>query len=465
MKKSCASRVRRNITLVIAAVFVSVTISFPVMGTGTRQPQISQWSIGTLNEGERYGIYPVDWYYDGFKETISQDRLNELVDGVDFKLSQLGLEEDLGFLPLINKEDGTRNTVLTRLYNSVGVYKLPGDLQDSKVNAVVYMQERGIVNGTNEGLALQANCTVEQAVVFATRLIEDTYDAVGAGSKGLMWKVNNKGNTVYLLGSIHVGDTSLYPLHKGIKDAFKDSDMLLVEADVLNTGAELEEFMKMGMYVDGTSIKDHISEKTYGKLVEFLEIIGLPGDVYDGFKPWIIANELSTLMIADPNYAEGQIDAGDLGVDMYFLTTSTVADKPIGELEGMISQGNLFNNMSMEIQEERLNQILDDILDPDSQAGVESADLIKSWFEKWNKGDIDGFAESFIKEREESTSEFESLLFGERDKNMSDKLVSLLEKDGETTYFVVVGAGHLVEKGTIADILSEKGYKVERFWK
>ncbi|NLI90254.1 MAG: TraB/GumN family protein [Epulopiscium sp.] len=464
MKKSCAGRVRRNITLVIAAVFVSVTISFPVMGTGRSQPQISQWSIGTLNEGERYGIYPVDWYYDGFRETISQERLNELVDGVDSKLSQLGLEKDQGFIPSTYKEDGTRNTVLIRLYNSIGTYKLPDDLQDSKVNAVVYMQERGIINGTNKGLALQTDCTVEQAVVFATRLIEDSYSAVGAGSKGLMWQVNNKGNTVYLLGSIHVGDTSLYPLHKDVKEAFKDSDMLLVEADVFNVGAELEEFMKMGMYTDGTSIKNHISEETYGKLVEFLELIGLPDDAYDGFKPWIIANELSTLMIADPNYVEGQIGASELGVDMYFLTTSTLMNKPIGELEGMVSQGNLFNNMPMEVQEERLNQILDDILNPESQAGVESADLIKLWFEKWNKGDIDGFAESFLEEREEAASEFESLLFGKRDKDMSDKLVNLLEKDGETTYFVVVGAGHLVEEGTIVDILSEKGYKVERFW-
>jgi hypothetical protein len=34
-----------------------------VFGEG---PQVSQWAIEVLNEGETYGIYPQGWYYDGF---------------------------------------------------------------------------------------------------------------------------------------------------------------------------------------------------------------------------------------------------------------------------------------------------------------------------------------------------------------------------------------------------------------
>ena len=57
------------------------------------------------------------------------------------------------------------------------------------------------------------------------------------------------------------------------------------------------------------------------------------------------------------------------------------------------------------------------------------------------------------------------MLFGQRDQDMADKLADLLEKDDEVTYFVVIGAGHLVKAGTVRDQLENKGYVVERFWK
>lgn len=52
-------------------------------------------------------------------------------------------------------------------------------------------------------------------------------------------------------------------------------------------------------------------------------------------------------------------------------------------------------------------------------------------------------------------------LFGERDKNMAAKLASLLEKEGKSTVFVVIGAGHFVVEYMVIDQLKQKGYKVE----
>jgi hypothetical protein len=30
------------------------------------------------NEGEKYGIYPIEWYYDDFRQPITKDRAKEL---------------------------------------------------------------------------------------------------------------------------------------------------------------------------------------------------------------------------------------------------------------------------------------------------------------------------------------------------------------------------------------------------
>ena len=47
----------------------------------------------------------------------------------------------------------------------------------------------------------------------------------------LLWKVQGKGNTVYIFGSIHVGKPSFYPLSPEIEMAFSSSDHFVVEVN------------------------------------------------------------------------------------------------------------------------------------------------------------------------------------------------------------------------------------------
>ena len=49
-------------------------------------PSISEWAIETLNEGEKYGIYSTEWYFDGFLQEISVDKVNELLALTERKL-------------------------------------------------------------------------------------------------------------------------------------------------------------------------------------------------------------------------------------------------------------------------------------------------------------------------------------------------------------------------------------------
>ena len=463
MKKSLLSKIRKSIALSLAIGTTMISTIVPVLGNEPQQPQISQWSIGTLNEGEKYGIYPMGWYTDGFQESIPADKLNTLLDNVAQKLSELELEKDETFKAKAYTEDGTRGAVLTGLYNRLAFYQLPETL-GLKDDTVAYMQQRGILNGTDKGLELEEACTVEQAAVLASKLIEDTYSAVGAGAKGLMWKVAKEENVLYLLGSIHIGDTSLYPLQQTVKDAFKQSDMLIVEANVLGGQEGLDEFIKAAMYSDGTILPNHIAEETYEKCIKVLEQYGLPGNAYDEFKPWSVANDLTVIASSSSNTLEGGAEAATLGIDMYFLTAAMLTGKPVAELEGIMYQAELFNSLSSEMQEEYLNAILDEILNPETEEAPKSAETLKLWSKQWYQGDIDGFVNSYGAQIGEEKDEFQQMLFGKRDQDMVDKLIKLLEKDGKSTYFVVVGAGHLSVKDTVIDQLTNKGYVVETVW-
>lgn len=463
VKKNWLNKIKRNIALGLVASTTMVSTIVPVLGDEVQQPQVSGWSIGILNEGEKYGIYPMEWYTDGFQGGITEDKLNILLTNVDAKLGELNLDKNQVFTPIVYEKDGTRGSVLVALYNSVASYKLPDELGNNQESAIEYMQKRSILNGTNKGLDLGASCTVEQAAVFASRLIEDTYNAVGAGSKGLIWEVKHGGNTIYLLGSIHAGDTSLYPMHKNMKDAFEASDVLIVEANVLDPQGT-EELMKIGMYADGTKLQDHVPEETYAQYTEFLGQMGLPTDVFDGFKPWFAGLQLAVMAGTDSDSLQEAAESAALGIDMYFLTNSMLTGKPVAELEGMIYQANLFDGLSQEMQEHFFKQSLDIALNPDSEAALESGKLFHSWLEQWYAGDVDGFASSYVAQMEGEQSEIDEMLLGKRDENMANKLAELLEKEDEATYFVVVGALHLVTEGMVVDQLKDKGYAVRGFW-
>ncbi len=460
MKQNNGMKFKRILAMLLTVAAMLGTV-VPAWANEAPVPQFSKWALGVLNEGERYGIFPITWYYEGFQEQISEEKMQVLLQGVRSKLAALKLNINPSFKPQAASKGKTRGDIITSLYNEVAKYEMPKDDQLGKVPAAIYFEKRGIVKGTNKGLELDKPCTVEQAVIFAIKLLENTYETADAGSKGLMWKVTKGENTLYLLGSIHVGDVTMYPIKKEIKEAFKTSDVLFVEANVFNQQADMSEFIKIAMYDDGTTLKDHVSESTYNKAVKVFEKFSLPKDQFSQFKPWSVANNLTTISSSNSNTAQSAAEAATLGVDMYFLTSAAVSNKPIAELEGLKYQANLFNNLSAKVQEEYLNSVMDSILSPGPSGELKLKESITLMQKHWIEGDIESYKKTYAMTDEEAESEFMKMLLGQRDKDMTEKLIKLLDKEGKATYFVVVGAGHLVAKGTIIDLLKDKGYSVE----
>ncbi|GMG95446.1 TraB/GumN family protein [Tepidimicrobium xylanilyticum] len=454
-------RIKRDLlkTIVSLSIIFTILLTFivPIWAIEFPTPDISPWALITLNEGERYGIYTTDWYYDGFREEIPEERLELLLENTASKIEALELSKNEHFTPIPSKGDRTREDVLIRLYNILAQYDIP--VGDSHID---YMLEKNILRGTGSGLDLNSICTTEQAVVFATRLIEDTYNLLDAGAKGLAWKVEHNGNTVYLLGSIHAGNSLIYPINDKLKEAFYESDALLVEANILNMGNQLEGFIELITYQDGTTLKDHISEKTYQKLLQVSEIYGMPIELFEEFKPWSIAITLETLSMTDIDNVDGNLPSAILGIDLYFMSHAQIIQMPIIELEGLSHQSDLFDNLSSEFQDQYLNKVLDNILNP-SDDHLDSVELLEEWLNQWKDGDIEGFTESYLKNAVDTEDEISNMLFGERDRNMAEKIIDLLESEEKGTYFVVVGAGHFVVPDTIIYQLKDKGYNVEVF--
>lgn len=431
-----------------------LTSIMPAVKAEEVTPDISSWALGTLNEGEKYGIFPIEWYYDGFRTAITTERLDSLIELTAQKIASLNLDKNEEFKPVPIKGGGTRGDVINRLYNIVGQYKL-----DTVEDAVTYMQKHKILQGSEKGLMLDQKATTQHAVIFAVRLIQDTFEQANAGAKGVAWIVEDEDTKVYMLGSIHVGTPDMYPMHKKLTKAFDESDGLFVEANLLDpTG--MDYYIEKAMFNDGRTIKDVVSEETYAKLQKVAAQLEMPIEELEIQKPWLLSNNFSSMMM-DGAFGLTAEEMAMHGVDMQFLLTAYLQQKPIYELEGINAQVDMFEALSPEAQEESLVAALDGILEPTEQS-EEDVQLMADWFTNWVKGDVEKFAES-LTEMEGDTSEFNQMLFGKRDAEMAAKLVDVLEEQ-KGTFFVVVGAGHFLVDKNIRYHLEQSGYEVKPFY-
>lgn len=282
----------------------------------------------------------------------------------------------------------------------------------------------------------------------ATRTVFLLSKATKEAGRGFMWEVQNNGNTVYLVGSMHIADDSFYPLRPEFEQAFAEADYLGVEIDLSKAADEEQQnmIMKLGMYQDGTTLKDHVSKDTYAKVGDILEQNGMKRDALDAFKPWVVETTISSLKSVMAGYEATE------GIDLYFIQKALERKIPIVKLESYESQLSMFDQFSKELQEKNLNAALDnfDVLD----------DGVDQMADMWKKGDEKALLE--LTNSMAGDAEYNKAMLIDRNIGMADKIDGYLKSDKKAEYFIVVGAAHYLGEHGVIKLLEDKGYTVVR---
>lgn len=282
----------------------------------------------------------------------------------------------------------------------------------------------------------------------ATRTVHIQSPLSLQGGRGFLWEVQHEGNTVYLLGSIHIADNSFYPLADAMEEAFAAADALAVEIDLTHVAdPDIQALtLEKSMYQDGSSLPDHISEETYAKLGEVLTSLGLPADSFDPFKPWMV--EMSLTML------KGQLSGleASAGIDLYFLARAKEDQLPVIELESYESQLAMLDGFSAELQEANLSTLLEHF-----HEGEEAFDGLA---QMWINGD-DDILLSIIEETAANEEYYQAMLVN-RNELMTEKIKSYLNSDEETVILVIVGAAHMLGESGIVTQLENDGYTVTK---
>ena len=266
-------------------------------------------------------------------------------------------------------------------------------------------------------------------------------------ARNFLWKATARsGGVLYLVGSVHLLSQDSYPLNPALEIAFKDSDLLVEEADLGEMGANAQlTFLSRGMLPSTTPLDKVLSPATYALLNKHVEKLALPLEPLKLLKPWMLAQMLEVMQ-----WQKSGFDP-ELGLDKHFYDQAQSAGKKVQGLETLDFQVSLFDNMTMPEQDQLLAETLKEI-------DTEQTNRSKL-MEAWKAGDAPTVESIVLAALKQDPKLYQRVLV-DRNKTWIPQLEALFARKGRA--FVVVGAAHLVGPDGVISMLRAKGYTVEQ---
>ena len=159
-------------------------------------------------------------------------------------------------------------------------------------------------------------------------------------------------------------------------------------------------------------------------------------------------------LIVSGSYAKAGVDPTKLGIDHFFIKRAQLKEKPILELEGIAFQRSLLEKNNKVIASELGNQKGDVELPTYSKLDRQVQHIL---CKRYARG------ASMLYKHLDIISPYlteDELLVSTRNTGMAEKILSYLQTD--ESYFIAVGALHLVGPNSIITLLEEAGHTVTR---
>jgi uncharacterized protein YbaP (TraB family) len=276
-------------------------------------------------------------------------------------------------------------------------------------------------------------------------------------SSGLLfWEATDPDGTgkLYLLGSIHVADSTIYPFPDIVMAAFEESGSLAVETDIIALESDLlalGEILKLMYYPDLSKISDYMPADLYNRAKQYLTNAGYYSVMLDYMKPIFWSN-----IIDEINTSKSGLFP-EYGVDQFFLKLAKQNGTQIIEIESAYEQYQMLADLPDELAFLMIEEALDD--------PQEQIDSLLEMYNIWKNGDFEEFSEYILEEPAGLTEEELELysnyyykLLDERNEGMAEKAVALIESGN--TCFYIVGAAHMAGSTGLINTLTELGYLV-----
>lgn len=264
----------------------------------------------------------------------------------------------------------------------------------------------------------------------------------------MLWQVEGSGNTVYLLGSVHLLRAEDYPLPEAYELAYVDAERLVMELDLDDLDAtEIQQTMlDAGATGDGGDLRALLGEEVWASASAKAAAIGIELDNLKFVEPWLAALTIVDMQMIrlgyDPRY----------GIELHYAGRASGDAKTVTGLESVGEQIAFFDELPLPTQRRFLLKAIEDA--QDLQPGMNR--LIAAW----KNGDLAALEREMLAGFEGFPELYESLVVT-RNRRWAHALKGLL--DDEPDYLVIVGALHLIGDDSVIALLRNSGHAVERY--
>jgi uncharacterized protein YbaP (TraB family) len=291
--------------------------------------------------------------------------------------------------------------------------------------------------------------SILRALAFVA-LLAPALAAMPAAAVSYLWEVTSLTNRVYLFGTVHAGKVEWYPLPRAVEDAFDDSRVLVVEADISDAQA-MERSSSAMKYPWPANLTTHVPAEEYARFRRLLPRYAIPEDQVIDIKPFMAVSLLVFSEWARLGYLP------NLGVDAYLIAKAKDAGKPIVELEGVDAQLRLMESLSDKENLALFKGTLDAL-----ESGL-TGEQIKGMVAAWQAGDPQAMLEVARRYNEKvaGAREFENKFIWSRHAAMLGKIEAILNQSKDR-HFIAVGALHLAGPEGLVEMLRKKGYIVRQ---
>ena len=274
-------------------------------------------------------------------------------------------------------------------------------------------------------------------------------DATSGPSAVSLWRTGDADTTIYLMGTVHVLDPTIDWQHRIFEEAWASADTLILETDVTSPEAQktlIKELNTHGFNAPGTTLATFFTDEEVQRIDSALSDINLTVASMAPMRPWLANIQVAnTAMMSVGGSVEG-------GLEIVLTARANEQGKSIEYFETVSEQLSMIAAPGDEAWAEALLVSAEDLSDVDAYF----ADLIGAWY-SGNEARLDVLMTEAL---ETSPSVAESLLY-ERNENWARQLDRIIEKK-RGTYFVAVGAAHLVGERSIQDYLKKRGHNTRR---
>lgn len=268
-------------------------------------------------------------------------------------------------------------------------------------------------------------------------------------SERMFWEIRGTSadgtpSSVYILGTVHVGDERLYPLPDAVQNALKTADRVFGELsteDIGNVQAVLaERIMEEAENIDfENTLADHLSQEE----ISFLENVLSEEYLQAAFlyKPWFLLTLLTTVEL------EKTTLSAQYGLDFVLLSTAAGLGIEVQGLDTPEVQMNivLYEDFTFEEQLEILRETLKNLMEQNTSDAT-----IDDLYEVYLNDDKEAMAK-LIGETQVTSSiaveKYMKMIFYDRDSAWAQLIPTYIEEGGTT--FIFAGAGHFVGDNSV----------------